>query len=149
MRIVTLISGAEALEETLRLDAEIRSFNAGIDFRLRFLHVEIEPSFAADAPVAASFRAESEKSSVVDLTVKEPLVAAAALALLLARERPALLLVVGAGPLLAPAEAAARASGTRLAYFGSGRGSGHGGIDLGEVPSSALDRLTGVAREIH
>ncbi len=149
MRIVTLISGGEALADAVRLDAEIRSFNAGIDFRLRFLHVEIEPCFAADAAVAASFRAESGKLPVVELSGAEPLLAAASLALLLARERPALLLLVGDGALLAPGEAAAKASGTRRAYFGARRGSGEGGLDLGEVPASALDRLTGVAREIH
>jgi len=149
MRIVTLITGGEALADAVRLDAEIRSFNAGIDFRLRFLHVEIEPCFAADEQVAAAFRSESDKVPVVELSGSEPLLSAATLALLLARERPAILLVVGSGSLLAPGEAAAKASSTRLAYFGSRRGSGDGGIDLGEVPARALDLLTGVAREIH
>ena len=78
----------------------------------------------------------------------EPLPAAAGLALLLDRERPAVVVLVGQGLLTAPALAAARETGTRLAHFGKIRGAREGDPDLGDDPAGALDRLTGVAREI-
>ena len=58
------------------------------------------------------------------------------------------MVLVGQGLLTAPALAAARETGTRLAHFGKIRGSSAGDLDLGDDAASALDRLTGVAREI-
>ena len=72
----------------------------------------------------------------------------AGLALLLARERPALAVLIGDGDLRAPGVAAAAEAGIRLAFFGNRRGSADGALDLGAEPATALDRLTGVAREI-
>jgi hypothetical protein len=78
----------------------------------------------------------------------ESLPAAASLALLLDRERPAACVLVGRGLLTEPAMAAAKETGTRLAHFGKDRGGIEGDLDLGDDPAGALDRLTGVAREI-
>ncbi|MHC4820015.1 MAG: hypothetical protein ACYTF8_18405 [Planctomycetota bacterium] len=121
MRILTLIAGGDALPDVLRLTGEIRSFNAEIDFRLRFLHIEIE---------------------------EDPLEAAARLALVLSGERPDLLVVVGRGGLLKSGVAAARACTAKFAFFGTDRGSDGDGLDLGDDPRAAVEILTGVAREI-
>ncbi|MHC4939707.1 MAG: hypothetical protein ACYTHK_12110 [Planctomycetota bacterium] len=141
MRIVTLITGPEAAPTALRLSEEIQSFNAEIDFRLRFLHVEIEEVVVAP-PGAAHPGAEALDGA------DRPTVAAARLALLLARERPAVLVAVGEGPLLDAAAAAAEAADVRFARFAAGEPAHEAEIDLGSEPAAALDRLTGVAREI-
>ena len=47
MRILTLVTGENSLPDAVSLTGEIRSFNAEIDFRLRFLHIEIEEVYAA------------------------------------------------------------------------------------------------------
>lgn len=141
MRIVTLITGPAAAPIALRLSEEIRSFNAEIDFRLRFLHVEIEEVVVAPPEV------EHPEAQTLLGADRAP-VAAARLALLLARERPAVLVAVGTGPLLEAAAAAAEAAEVRFARFSAGNPAREGEIDLGDEPAAALDRLTGVAREI-
>jgi len=140
MRIVTLITGPEAAPAAVRLSEEFRAFNAEIDFRLRFLHVEIEEVVVAPPGVE---HPGAEALPGAD----RPTVAAARLALLLARERPAVLVAVGDGPLLDAGAAAAEAAGVRFGRF-SAESAGEAEIDLGDEPATALDRLTGVAREI-
>ena len=83
------------------------------------------------------------------ISAAEPLAAAAELALLLTRERPDLLVVAGSGPLQAPGIAAAGVCATKLAHFGAGRGEDDVALDLGDDPPEAVERLTGVAREIN
>jgi hypothetical protein len=140
MRIVTLITGPAAVPLALRLTEEIRSFNAEIDFRLRFLHVEI------DQVVVAPPGADHPDARTLE-GADRPIVAAARLALLLARERPAVLVAVGEGSLLDAAAAAAEAAEVRFARFAAGNPAHKAEIDLGSEPATALDRLTGVARE--
>jgi hypothetical protein len=148
MRILTLLAGPEALPEVVGLTAEIRAFNAEIDFRLRFLHIEIEETFAADEGVKQALQAELDRFEVFCVAGDRPLEAAASLALLLERERPDLLVIAGPGPLLEPGLAAAGAAGTKLAFYGRGRGSREEATDLGEDPKGAIERVSGVAREI-
>ena len=88
MRIVTLVTGPEAVEDAVRLSAEIRQFNAEIDFRLRFLDIEIEDLFAGRAAEMSGIDGRVEHA-VTRPVPPEPLPAAASLALLLDRERPA------------------------------------------------------------
>ena len=140
MRILTLVTSPESAPLAVRLGDEIRSFNAEIDFRLRFLHVEIEAVVLAPAGVAI------EGAEAVPADDSLP-VSAARLALLLARERPAVLVTVGEGALEEAGVAAATAAGIRIARFAGGK-CGEDEIDLGDDPAAALDRLTGVAREI-
>lgn len=148
MRILTLVSGSPAVADAARLAGEVRSFNAGVDFRLRFLHIEIEALFAGAPADAEALAAEVDWAKPFAVPAADPLRASAALALLLARERPKLVVVVGDGALLAPGAAAAAEAGVRVAYFGDPRGGAEGAIDLGAEPAAALDRMTGVAREI-
>jgi len=147
MRILTLIAGGGALPDVLRLTGEIRSFNAEIDFRLRFLHIEIEEVFWAVRAVMAELEGQVERADVREIP-PDPLEAAARLALFLNGERPDLLVIVGSGSLLASGVAAARACGAKLAFFGTDRGSDGNGRDLGNDPRAAVELLTGVAREI-
>ena len=146
MRILTLVAGEEVIPEVCSLAREIGEFNRGIDFRLRFLNIEIEISFAATSEVAGRLDRELGRSH--PLTVPGPLGAAAALALLLDRERPALLLIAGGGPLRESGVAAAAVVGTKLALFGAGCGTIEDAMDLGDDPRLAIERMTGVAREI-
>jgi hypothetical protein len=148
MRIVALVTGPEALADAALLAGEIRTFNAGVDFRLRFLHVEIETLFGAGAGDAAELVRRVDWARPFPVRDGDPLRAAAGLALVLARERPKLVVVVGDGALAGPGTAAAAEAGIRLAFFGSRRGSADGALDLGADPAAALDRITGVAREI-
>ncbi len=147
MRILTLLAGGDALSEALRLTGEIRGFNAEINFRLRFLHIEIEEVFLAVPAARAELEGRVERADARDLP-EEPLEAAARLALVLHAERPDLLVVVGDGSLLPSGVAAARACGAKIAFFGAERGSADGGLDLGDDPRAAVELLTGVAREI-
>jgi hypothetical protein len=147
MRILTLIAGGDALPDVLRLTGEIRSFNAEIDFRLRFLHIEIEEVFGAVQEVHAKLVHQVERAEVREIP-KDPLEAAARLALVLSGERPDLLVVVGRGGLLKSGVAAARACTAKFAFFGTDRGSDGDGLDLGDDPRAAVEILTGVAREI-
>ena len=144
MRILTLVTGAEALPAALRLTGEIRTFNAEIDFRLRFLHVEIEEVYVLPADLAAAAR-KATSNDLVEIATKDPLEAAARLALALEDHRPEIVVLAGDGPLLAPGLAAARACGRPVAFF-AGAAAGDG-LDLGSEPPSAVERLTGVARE--
>ena len=146
MRILTLVAGEDALPEVRALAHEISEFNRGIDFRLRFLHIEIEISFAGSSAVAEQLDQELGKRHV--LAASGPLEATASLALLLDRERPALLLIAGGGPLCDAGVAAAAVVGTKLALFGAGRGAVGDGLDLGADPRLAIEKMTGVAREI-
>ena len=152
MRILTLLSGPEAVPFATRLTEGIRSFNAEIDFRLRFLHVEIEevrvaglkgagalPPMDGLPPVQVLPDCSSESGRTA--------VAAARLALILAKERPSVLVLVGPGPLAEAAAAAAEATDVKIACFGMDEGP-KGALDLGSDADTALDRLTGVAREI-
>ncbi|MEM8885127.1 MAG: hypothetical protein AAGD14_13745 [Planctomycetota bacterium] len=129
-----------------RLSDEIRSFNAEIDFRLRFLHMEIEEVVLGPKGVS--------DDAAIELPEEEPLaVRAARLALVLAQQRPVVFVVVGDGAWADAAAAAAIATDVRFAVFGaSAAGSlgtaGDDVLDLGDDPATALDRLTGVAREI-
>ncbi|MHC4819202.1 MAG: hypothetical protein ACYTF8_14240, partial [Planctomycetota bacterium] len=118
MRILTLLAGGDALSDALRLTGEIRSFNAEIDFRLRFLHIEIEEVFLAVRAVGAELEGQVERADVREIPT-EPLEAAARLALVLNAERPDLLVVVGHGNLLASGVAAARACTIKCAFFGA------------------------------
>jgi hypothetical protein len=147
MRILTLIAGGDALPDVLRLSGEIRSFNAEIDFRLRFLHIEIEEVFGSVGAVRAELEGRVERADVREIP-EEPLEAAARLALVLDGERPDLLVIVGHGGLLASGVAAARACEAKIAFFGARRGSAEAGLDLGDDPRAAIELLTGVAREI-
>ena len=148
MRILTLIAGREALPDVCRLQGEIRSFNAEIDFRLRFLHIEIDQVFLVAPELGAELAREVERADVRKLEAAGPLEAAARLALLLGSERPDLFVITGQGELREPGGAAAAACGTKLAFYGAGRGDVAGGRDLGEDPRAAVELLTGVAREI-
>ncbi|MHC4547424.1 MAG: hypothetical protein ACYTEZ_01495 [Planctomycetota bacterium] len=148
MRILTLLAGEEALPDVLGLTREIRSFNAEIDFRLRFLHIEIEEVYGVAPGVSAELRRQVERADVREIHTAGPLEAAAHLALLLNRERPDLVVIAGSGGLLEPGIAAARACRAKLAFYGAARGSAMDGRDLGEDPRAAVERLTGVAREI-
>jgi len=148
MRILTLVAGVESLSDAVRLTEEIRTFNAGIDFRLRFLHIEIEQVYAVPAGLAQEVRSPEDRGEVHEIPPGPPLDAAARLALVLHRERPQVLVIAGRGPLLEPALAAARAVGTKLAFFGAERARSDGALDLGAEPGRALEGLTGVAREM-
>jgi len=148
MRIVTLVSGPDAVQDAVRLSAEIRQFNAEIDFRLRFLDIEIEEIFAGSEAEMASVANQVEHTQARAVPGEDPLRAAASLALLLNTERPAVCVLVGRGELSGSAVAAARETGTKVALFGKERGPIEGDLDLGGDPAGALDRLTGVAREI-
>lgn len=149
MRILTLLSGPEAVPLAVQLSEEIRSFNTEIDFRLRFLHVEIEEVCVAATDVAETLpdRATRPQLHMLEGADRETL-AAARLALILAQERPRIMVALGSGALVEPAAAAAEAAGVKFAQFGGGAGAREGALDLGEEPAVALDRLTGVAREI-
>jgi len=147
MRILTLIAGGDALPDALRLTGEIRGFNAEIDFRLRFLHIEIEEVHGAAREVHAELVHQMEQADVREIP-NDPLEAAARLALVLNAERPDLLVVVGRGDLLASGVAAARACRAKFAFFGTARGRDGEGLDLGDDPRAAVEVLTGVAREI-
>jgi hypothetical protein len=148
MRILTLVAGGEALPDVIRLTEEIRSFNAGIDFRLRFLHIEIEESYALPPGLLPELRRAVEEPRASEIAPEDPLEAAARLALLLNHERPDVLVVAGDGVLHKAGVAAARACGTKLAFYGPARGRADGALDLGDTARGAVERLTGVAREI-
>lgn len=148
MRIVTLVAGGEGLPDVVRLTGEIKDFNAEIDFRLRFLHIEIEEVYALPPGLSARLKQDVPRAEIREIATDNPLEAAARLALLLSRERPDLLVVAGNGILHEAGVAAARACGTKLAFYGAGRGRAEGALDLGESARSAVERLTGVAREI-
>lgn len=146
MRILTLLAGGEAVPEVIRLTGEIRGFNSEIDFRLRFLHIEIEEVYALPPGLRARVEEAIERAEVREIPADDPLEAAARIALLLSRERPDVLIVAGDGVLHKAGVAAARACGTKLAFYGRGRGKADGALDLGEDPRAAVERLTGVAR---
>jgi len=132
----------------ISLTGEIRAFNAEIDFRLRFLHIEIDQAFAARPDVAAELQREFDHSRVFPIEGTGPLQASAALALLLASERPGLLVIEGSGELADAGMAAAAAVDTRVAVFGDDRSAAGDALDLGADPATAVGRMTGVAREI-
>jgi hypothetical protein len=148
MRILTLLAGPDCVPSVLRLAAEIRAFNAEIDFRLRFLDIEIAESYAAARETLEALGEEADHAQRLALEANRPLEASAALALALARERPDLLVVAGSGGLGEAGLAAARAAGTKLAFYGPGRGSAEGALDLGEEARGAVAAMSGVAREI-
>jgi hypothetical protein len=133
----------------VQLSEEIRSFNTEIDFRLRFLHVEIEEVSVAAPEVAETLPDLATRVHLHKLEgAQRDTLAAARLALILAHERPRIMVALGNGALIEPAEAAAQAAGVKFAQFGGGAGARDGALDLGNEPAVALDRLTGVAREI-
>jgi hypothetical protein len=148
MRILTLVASGNALPEVVRLNGEIKSFNAEIDFRLRFLHIEIEELYAIPPGLKGQLEKAVQRPEVREIPTEDPLEAAARLALLLSRERPDVLVVAGDGTLHKAGVAAARACATKLAFYGSSRGTAEGALDLGDNARSAVARLTGVAREI-
>ena len=148
MRILTLVAGKNALPDAVRLTSEIRCFNAEIDFRLRFLHVEIEEAHAVSPELRADLENQIERATVREVSPEPPMEASAHLAILLVSERPDLFVVIGDGSLRAPGLAAARVSQTKFALFGTGRGSAEGAVDLGDSPPGAVDLMSGVAREI-
>jgi len=152
MRILTLLSGPEAVPFATQLTEGIRSFNAEIDFRLRFLHVEIEEVRVAGSQSAEALPATDGLPPVQVLPdcgskSARTAVAAARLALILAKERPSVLVMVGPGALAEAAAAAAEATEVKIACFGMDEAP-QGALDLGSDAATALDRLTGVAREI-
>jgi hypothetical protein len=146
MRILTLLAGGEAVPDVIRLTGEIREFNSEIDFRLRFLHIEIEEVYALPPGLRGQLVEAVPRAEVREIATDDPLEAAARLALLLSRERPDLMVVTGDGLLHEAGVAAARACGTKLAFYGASRGSAEGALDLGADPRAAVERLTGVAR---
>ncbi|MFQ5843977.1 MAG: hypothetical protein ACE5JG_03220 [Planctomycetota bacterium] len=148
MRVLTLLGGPRAVDDGAGLSREIRSFNAGVDFRLRFLDIGIEEVVLCDAEEAGARRRELQGSDLRILEPAPPLVLAAAIALRLSQERPDLLVVVGGGERTEPAVAAATAAGVRLAVYGRERPSIEGALDLGAEPAPAVERVSGVAREI-
>jgi hypothetical protein len=148
MRILTLVASAEALADVIRLTGEIKGFNSEVDFRLRFLHIEIEEVYALPPGLRGRLEQAVSRPALHEVGTEDPLEAAARLALLLSRERPDVLVVAGDGVLHKAGVAAARACGTKLAFYGPARGRAEGALDLGDDPRSAVERLTGVAREI-
>lgn len=146
MRILTLVAGSDSLSDARSLGEAIGEFNRTIDFRLRFLNIDIENSFAAVPGPSAEL--EQEGFRVHPLDVRGALQAAASLALLIDRERPALVLVTGGGELRDAGLAAAAVAGVKVALFGPGRGQAEDALDLGDDPQVAVERMTGVAREI-
>ena len=142
-----LIAGADAVPDATRLWDAIGVFNRALDFRLRFLHLDIEGALAAPAGVADSLGSE-QGLTVHPMAPSNAPLAAAALAMLLDRERPKMLIIVGSGELVSAGIAAAEASGTDLGLFGDARGSAEGALDLGLDAKLAVDRMTGVAREL-
>ena len=155
MRILTLLSGPESVPLALELTEAIRSFNAEIDFRLRFLHVEIEEIRVAGSESAGSLPQSDTHPTIQTLPHGErEALAAARLALVLAKERPMVLVIVGAGSLAGAAAAAAEAADVKIACFGAAASpeaqkAPEGVLDLGSEAAAALDKLTGVAREIN
>lgn len=148
MRVFTLVGGPAAVPETVRLSRAIREFNAGLDFRLRFLHVEIDEVFGVPASARDALAREVEPAEVRAVPDRGPLFASAALGLAIEKARPDLVVVVGEGELVAPGVAAAEAAGRRFGFFGCPRAAADGGIDLGDDTEMALQRMTGMAREI-
>ena len=148
MRIVTIVAGSRSLDDTDTLSKAIRTFNAGVDFRLRFLDIEIKEVFCVASKDAEALRKRIDRAEVSEIEATDPLVAAASITLVLNAERPDLVVCVGAGALAAPTVAAATATKQRLGYYGKGRGQAEGALDLGEDPQIAVDRMTGIAREI-
>jgi hypothetical protein len=149
MRILTLPTSPHAVPDVVALAAEIGRFNAGIDFRLRFLDVEIDARYAASEAVSRGLSSGLPEAPIALLPDERPLQAAARLAVLLERERPDLLVVVGSGPLAQAAEAAAEASGVPWGRYGADPGDAHAtGVELGADAGSAIERITGMAREI-
>jgi len=152
MRILTLLAGEDSLAPAAALTDEIRTFNREIDFRLRFLHIEIEEVHAAPVALGAKARGAIDRIDLREVQDGDVLETAARLALVLHTERPDLLVVVGqAGDpdLQAAAEAAARVCGVRIGLFGSDPGPADAErLDLGREPGAALAVMTGVAREI-
>lgn len=148
MRILTLVSGGAALEESTRLSREIRAFNAEVDFRLRFLHIEIEEVLCAPVSLREALAGATERAEIRPVPEEGPLLAAATLALLFREERPEVVVLVGSGPLAEPALAAARAAGRQVAVYGAGHPGPAGSIDLGTDAAVAVERLSRVAREV-
>jgi hypothetical protein len=148
MRIVTLVAGSPSLDDTEALSKAIRAFNAEVDFRLRFLDIEIKEVFCAAPDDTPALSERIERAEVREIAAADALVAAASIALILNGERPDLVVCVGAGALRDPAIAAATAAEQRLGFYGAGRGAAEGALDLGEDPQVAVERMTGVAREI-
>jgi hypothetical protein len=152
MRILTLVTGENSLPDAVSLTGEIRSFNAEIDFRLRFLHIEIEEIYAAIPELREKLAKQVERLDFRPVRAASPLEAAAGLALLLNAEKPDIVVVTGRGALLEPGVAAARACGATVAFFGAERGNPDAlegdVLDLGDDPHTAVARMTGVAREI-
>jgi len=146
MRILTLLAGGEALPDVVRLTGEIRDFNSEIDFRLRFLHIEIEEIYAVPPGLRVQLEQSVTRAEVREVDGADPLEAAARLALLFNRERPDVVIVTGEGVLHEAGVAAARVCGTKLAFYGPARGCAEGALDLGAEPRAAVERLTGVAR---
>lgn len=148
MRILTLVASGEALPDVIRLTGEIKGFNSEVDFRLRFLHIEIEEIYALPPGLRGKLEEAVNRPELREVATDDPLEASARLALLLSRERPDLLVIAGDGILSKAGVAAARACGTKLGFFGPSRGRAEGALDLGTDPRAAVERLTGVAREI-
>ncbi len=155
MRILTLLAGENSRAAATDLTAEIRRFNAEIDFRLRFLHVEIEEVHVV--LTAAQEAVQSDEGSAPPIVVSEtgPLQLAARLALLFSQERPDAAVIVGPGDLSDAGFAAGAVTGIKMATFGppaeasdAVKGSEAGVLDLGADAAVAVERLTGVAREI-
>ena len=148
MRILTFLGGPSCVAETAALSREIRSFNAGIDFRLRFLDIGLEEVVSGAPPDTDAFRKELEDADLRSVEAGTALVLAARLALLIQEQRPDLVVVAGSGELVEPALAAAEAVGIRTAVYGRDRAEAEGALDLGDQPPVAVERMTGVAREI-
>ena len=148
MRILTFLGGPSCVAETAALSREIRSFNAGIDFRLRFLDIGLEEVISGAPPDTDAFRKELEDADLRSVEAGTALVLAARLALLIQEQRPDLVVVAGSGELVEPALAAAEAVGIRAAVYGKCRAEVEGALDLGDQPPVAVERMTGVAREI-
>jgi len=147
MRILTLLAGENSLASAVDLTREISSFNAEIDFRLRFLHVEIEEVHVVEAQAQDAVQKAITPGRLVALDGADPLEDAARLALLIQRERPDVTVVVGDGPLAGPGAAAARVCDVKMAVYAASEPV-DGAMELGNDAAVAVERLTGVAREI-
>lgn len=148
MRILTLVSGPEAVADAVRLSREIRAFNAGVDFRLRFLHIEIEEVLCVTAATRPGLDSQVERAEIRLLPEGGPLPVAATLAILAHEQRPDLVVIVGTGPLRDAGLAAASAAARPVAFFAGPPTSAEGSMDLGGDPGMAIEKLTGVAREV-
>ncbi len=94
MRILTLLAGENSLAPAVALTNEIRTFNREIDFRLRFLHIEIEEVHVAPARLHEAARSAIDRIDLKTVEDGDVLQAAARLTLHFQAVRPDLFVIV-------------------------------------------------------